>query len=35
MIVKRDEYNYFLGYEHLAAGLCCGFSSLVKKQKNN
>jgi len=23
------SYNYFLGYNHLAAGLCCGLSSLA------
>ena len=27
--VKKDDYDFFRGYGHLAAGLCCGLSSLV------
>lgn len=28
-LVKNDgKYSYYLGYQHLAAGLCCGLSSL-------
>jgi len=28
--IKKGEYDYFKAYSHLAAGLCCGLSSLVK-----
>ncbi len=27
--IKADDYSAFKGYSHLAAGLCCGLSSLV------
>ena len=27
--IKRTDYTYFDGYSHLAAGLCCGLSSLA------
>ena len=27
--IKKDDYDYFKAYSHLAAGLCCGLSSLV------
>ena len=27
--VKKDDYDYFNGYAHMAAGICCGFSSMV------
>ena len=27
--IKKGEYDYFKAYSHLAAGLCCGLSSLV------
>ena len=27
--VKPNDYSYYKGYSHLAAGLCCGLSSLV------
>ena len=27
--IKEEGYSYFLAYKHLAAGLCCGLSSLV------
>eukprot|EP01015_Nassula_variabilis_P024516 TRINITY_DN469_c0_g1_i4.p1 TRINITY_DN469_c0_g1~~TRINITY_DN469_c0_g1_i4.p1 ORF type:complete len:160 (-),score=43.28 TRINITY_DN469_c0_g1_i4:94-573(-) len=26
--IKPNDYNYYKGYSHLAAGLCCGLSSL-------
>ena len=29
ILVKKDDYDFFRGYGHLAAGLCCGLSSLV------
>lgn len=29
LLVKKDDYDFFRGYGHLAAGLCCGLSSLV------
>ena len=28
VLVNSENYNLFLGYKHLAAGLCCGISSL-------
>ena len=28
-LVKPTDYTYFMGYKHLASGLCCGLSSLV------
>jgi len=27
--VKKDAYNYYLGYSHMASGLVCGFSCIV------
>ena len=27
--ITQATYNYFLGYKHLASGLCCGLSSLA------
>ena len=27
--IKKDDYDFFRGYGHLAAGLCCGLSSLA------
>ncbi len=34
-IVKKDgSYNYQLGYSHLASGLVCGFSCVVKSNIN-
>ncbi len=27
--IKPTDYSYYKGYSHLAAGLCCGLSSLV------
>jgi V-type H+-transporting ATPase proteolipid subunit len=29
LVVGNDKYTYALGFAHLAAGLCCGLSSLV------
>ena len=26
--IKDTNYTYFMGYKHLASGLCCGLSSL-------
>ena len=28
-LVTSDNYSWFLGYKHLASGLCCGLSSLA------
>ena len=28
-IVTETGYSWFLGYKHLASGLCCGLSSLA------
>ena len=28
-LVKEEGYSWFLGYKHLASGLCCGLSSLA------
>jgi V-type H+-transporting ATPase proteolipid subunit len=28
------NYSYYQGYAHLASGLCCGFSSLVRTKSN-
>jgi V-type H+-transporting ATPase proteolipid subunit len=34
--VKNDNtYNYYFGFKHLASGLCCGLSSLVKFNRFN
>lgn len=30
-IVNADGYTYDQGYKHLASGLCCGLSSLVRR----
>ena len=27
--INANDYTYFLGYKHLASGLCCGVSSLA------
>ena len=27
--VKEDKYTTYMGYKHLASGLCCGLSSLA------
>ena len=29
LIVTKEGYSWFLGYKHLASGLCCGLSSLA------
>jgi hypothetical protein len=28
-LVKKDSYNFYLGYSHMASGLVCGFSCVV------
>lgn len=28
-LVTKEGYSWFLGYKHLASGLCCGLSSLA------
>jgi len=27
--IKKDSYDYYSGYAHLSAGLCCGLSALA------
>ena len=29
ILVEYETYNYYKGFGHLAAGMCCGLSSLV------
>jgi V-type H+-transporting ATPase proteolipid subunit len=28
-LVNKGDYNFFKGFAHLAAGICCGLSSLA------